>query len=50
MAKPSSNVGRFEGAESKGKGSFGLRIDTPKESRKSETKLMAQSKKASVPK
>ena len=50
MAKPSRNVGKFVGAEGVLPGKFGVRIDTPKESRKSETKLMSQSKKATVPK
>ena len=50
MARPSRDPGKMVGAETVGKGKFGLRIDTPKEYRKSESKLMGQSKKATVPK
>lgn len=50
MAKPSANPGKFQSIETKGKGSYGLRIDTDKSDRGAETKLMSQSKKADVPK
>ena len=50
MAKPSASVGKFVGAEGELPGKRGVRIDTPSDSRKAESKLMRQSKKASVPK
>ena len=50
MTKPSSNPGKFVSIQGDLPGKCGIRIDTPKESRKAETKLMAQSHKATVPK